>query len=701
MQQLSHSDLINADEARKFLTLLHSRAAAALSHMRRPGVLQLVSIAPDDRGMSISPFAIGDIDSMLKAALINAGAGKNVYVEARSVRPGRPTERGRGKLESTIGCFALVIDHDADTGKAGHINGADTTVVETSPGNFHEWLFLYRALDAGEAKPLGEMIRKAACADHDTGVITQPYRVAGLPNFPNSKKLARGRAVASTKLIRVSDRLWTTTEIEAVFSTAKTQATKTQPRRNAAGALNRGAPHRSTPRRKAIAKRKIATTVDSQTDRSAAFQSAVNAAARAGMTPDQVEVEMRKHPNGPQQKYIEGTDRLRQEIDRSFEKVDQQQQQQEEEHAQRAETGKGIDGGELLDRVYGFLGRFVCYPSREARTAHTLWIAHTHMMECWETTPRLAFLSPEPASGKTRALEISELLVPRPMPAINVSPAYLVRKVQAEEGLPTILFDEIDAVFGPKAREGNEDVRALLNAGYRRGATVGRCVMQGSVAVPEELPAFCAAALAGLNDLPDTIHSRAVIVRMRRRASDEIIEPYRRRVHEGEGYRLRDCLAAWAAAAADRITVPDMPDGIVDRDADIWEPLIAVADAAGGHWPETARATSATLVTHSREYGEERLGTRLLDDMRTVFGADEQLPTKVILEKLRDLDESPWADLRGKPLNARGLASRLRSYSIKRKVIRIGSTTHKGYRREDFLDPWRRYLPPPAPSETG
>src|SRR6516162_8352941 len=172
--------------------------------MRRPGVLQLVSIAPDDRGMSISPFAIGDIDSMLKAALINAGAGKNVYVEARSVRPGRPTERGRGKLESTIGCFALVIDHDADTGKAGHINGADTTVVETSPGNFHEWLFLYRALDAGEAKPLGEMIRKAACADHDTGVITQPYRVAGLPNFPNSKKLARGRAVASTKLIRVS-----------------------------------------------------------------------------------------------------------------------------------------------------------------------------------------------------------------------------------------------------------------------------------------------------------------------------------------------------------------------------------------------------------------------------------------------------------------------------------------------------------------
>jgi hypothetical protein len=241
------TDLIDEATARKFIQLLHDRAAVALSHIRRPGVLQLVSIAPDDHGMSVSPFAIGDIDSMLEAALINAGAGKNVYVEARSVRPGRPTERGRGKLESTIGCFALVIDRDADTGKAGHINGNDTTVIETSPGNSQEWLFLCRALDAGDAKPLGETVRKATGTDHDTGVVTQPYRVPGTPNFPNQKKVARGRVVVPTRLVRVSDRLWTAGEIEAAFSTAKTQPEKAQPRRKAAGALNQGAPHRIVP----------------------------------------------------------------------------------------------------------------------------------------------------------------------------------------------------------------------------------------------------------------------------------------------------------------------------------------------------------------------------------------------------------------------------------------------------------------------
>jgi 5S rRNA maturation endonuclease (ribonuclease M5) len=102
------------------------------------------------------------------------------------------------------------------------------------------------------------------------------------------------------------------------------------------------------------------------------------------------------------------------------------------------------DGAELLADVHAFLGRFVAYPSDHAHIAHTLWIAHAHLMEAWDSTPRIAFLSPEPGSGKTRALEVSEILVPNPVEAVNVTPAYLFRKVGAEEGPPTILYDEID-----------------------------------------------------------------------------------------------------------------------------------------------------------------------------------------------------------------------------------------------------------------
>ena len=110
-------------------------------------------------------------------------------------------------------------------------------------------------------------------------------------------------------------------------------------------------------------------------------------------------------------------------------------------------------GDKLFESINAFLKRFIAYPSEDACVAHTLWIAHTHLMSAAESTPRLAFLSPEPASGKTRALEITETLVPRPVEAMNATSAYIFRKISDPKGPPTILFDEIDTMFGPKAKQ--------------------------------------------------------------------------------------------------------------------------------------------------------------------------------------------------------------------------------------------------------
>ena len=146
-------------------------------------------------------------------------------------------------------------------------------------------------------------------------------------------------------------------------------------------------------------------------------------------------------------------------------------------------------GAALLSDVSEFLKRFIVYPSEHAQVAHTLWIAHAHVMDAWGT-PRIAFLSPEPASGKTRSMEVSELLVPDPVAAVNVTPAYMFRKCGSEDGPPTILFDEIDTVFGAKAKE-HEELRALLNSGHRRGATAGRCVVRGKIVETEEISVLC------------------------------------------------------------------------------------------------------------------------------------------------------------------------------------------------------------------
>jgi hypothetical protein len=356
-----------------------------------------------------------------------------------------------------------------------------------------------------------------------------------------------------------------------------------------------------------------------------------------------------------------------------------------------------VGGAMLLEDVRAFLLRFVSYPSAEASVAHVLWIGHTHLMDAWDSTPRIAFLSPEPASGKTRALEVTELMVPRPVEAVNVSPAYLFRKVADDDGAPTILFDEIDTVFGPKARD-NEEIRGLLNAGHRRGAVTGRCVVRGKIVETEEIPAYCAVALAGLGWLPDTLMTRAVVIRMRPRAPGEQIEPYRRRIHAADGMALRARLETWAFKALDVVSDawPEMPAGVQDRSADVWEPLLAVADAAGGDWPRLARAAAVALVGEARD-NTPSLGVRLLADLRTIFGDRDAMCTNDILVALHALEESPWADLKGKPLNPRGLATRLRQYGIARKKVRFGTETAWGYASSDLVDAWARYLSPVSP----
>jgi Protein of unknown function (DUF3631) len=365
---------------------------------------------------------------------------------------------------------------------------------------------------------------------------------------------------------------------------------------------------------------------------------------------------------------------------------------------------KAALGAAVLDDVQSFLKRFVAYPSPAAAVAHTLWIAHTHGMDAWDTTPRIAFLSPEPGSGKTRCLEITELLVPNPVQSVNVSPSYLFRKVSDAPGLPTLLFDEIDCIFGAKASNENKEVLGLLNSGYRRGAVAGRCVTRGKEIHAEEWPSYSPVALAGLGFLPDNILSRCVVIRMKRRAPDETVEPYRRRIYQDAGHALRDRIAGWIAPRVEDLAAarPVMPKGISDRSEDIWESLLAIADLAVGEWPSEARMAAVTLVTDAGE-GIQSLGVRLLADLRAIFKDAVSIATKDIIEKLIDLDESPWGEIRGKgsALDSRKLSNYLRSYGIKSKTIRQGTTTAKGYLAADLFEAWRRYLTPiPCHMET-
>ena len=362
-----------------------------------------------------------------------------------------------------------------------------------------------------------------------------------------------------------------------------------------------------------------------------------------------------------------------------------------------------IDGAQLLTYTASFIKRFCAFPDEHALVAVTLWAAHAHMVEHFHTTPRLALLSPEAGSGKTRVLEVLDLLVPESMFCLSASPAAIFRTLADRQ--ITLLSDEVDTIFRKRGKDdANEELRGLLNAGYKRGAEIPRCV--GPRHEVQMFKVFAATALAGLGDLPDTVMSRSVIIRMKKRKPDEPVEPFRSREHEAPGHAIRNKLAEWAYTVGGQVGAawPKMPDGVVDRPHEVWEPLIAVADAAGDAWPERARNACVALCKVSQDR-RVTIGIRLLADLRTIFGDADALHTRTILDRLTDGQrygleaDAPWSDLHGKPMNERGLASMLKKYDVHSTKVKIAGEALQGYRREHLHDAWVRYLPPLSPKE--
>jgi hypothetical protein len=93
----------------------------------------------------------------------------------------------------------------------------------------------------------------------------------------------------------------------------------------------------------------------------------------------------------------------------------------------RTETPDPPPIGEVLDELAAFVRRFVVMSEAQA-DAVALWIAHTHAFDAAEQTPYLAISSAEKRSGKTRLLEVLELLVARPWLTGRVTAAVLARK---------------------------------------------------------------------------------------------------------------------------------------------------------------------------------------------------------------------------------------------------------------------------------
>jgi Protein of unknown function (DUF3631) len=359
----------------------------------------------------------------------------------------------------------------------------------------------------------------------------------------------------------------------------------------------------------------------------------------------------------------------------------------------------------LLDDVAALVRRYVVVTVKQAH-ATALYIACTHAFDAFDVFPYFAVMSPEKRSGKTRMLDVLALLVARPWRTIEPSEAVVYRKI--DQDTPTLLLDEVDAIFGRK-RETTEGLRALLNAGNARGTRVPRCV--GPQQKLTEFDVYCPKVLAGIGHLPETVADRAIPITMQRKTRAERCERFRaRRVHE-HTEPLRERLADWAdidggylpvlveevAALADDAAALAALD---DRAFEAWEPLLAVAALADGPWP--ARAVAAALaLSADRDEDPETYRLRLLRDVRDVFDrlAVDRLSSHDLAAELAADADAPWSDWHGKAITQRSVADLLRPFKIKPKSVRLDDErTPKGYHRDQFADAWKRYAAVPPGS---
>lgn len=348
-----------------------------------------------------------------------------------------------------------------------------------------------------------------------------------------------------------------------------------------------------------------------------------------------------------------------------------------------------VDLGQLLDDIVAFVGKYVVL-TKEQLDVIALWVVHSHAVDGAYQTPYLNLTSAEKQCGKTRLLELLELIAAKSIFTADQSAAAIYRII-AKLGAPTLLMDEVDALWNGSGEKA-ESMRGIINAGNRRGATVLRVENFTEVV---EYPVFGPKVLAGIGMLPETIADRSIPIKMKRRTRDEHISRFRRRHVEKPAGELDARISAWAKMHVEslREAEVDLPDEFSDRQQDASEPLLAIADMAGDMWAERARKSLLVLLTDEPSAPVESLQLKCLSDCRDVLRLhhkDFKMHSFELVSYLKELEESPWEE---RNLSQNTLAWYLGHYDIKSKKVRIGDFVLQGYSVDDFRDAWNRYLP--------
>jgi putative DNA primase/helicase len=337
--------------------------------------------------------------------------------------------------------------------------------------------------------------------------------------------------------------------------------------------------------------------------------------------------------------------------------------------------------------------------SADDAVACALWVVHTYGLDAVSHSPRLSILSPIKRCGKTTLLTVLKTLVQRPILASHVTAPSFFRTTDAHS--PSWLLDEADTYLTK-----SQELIGALNAGYsRESAQVVRLV--GDDYTSRLFSTWAPVAIAGIGQLPTTLEDRSIVISLRRRLPGETVT---RLDHKGMALLggLASQAARWVQDNLQNLKDcnPSTPAGLNDRSADHWRPLLAIADCAGGLWPECARRAAIALEDAKPE--EESPLVQLLVDIRDIISerTEDDIPSANLVKELVKKEDRPWKTFNhGREITQNQIASLLSPLKLKTRNVRFPKEgVLKSYRCDSFRDAFARYIPADAdgvvPAET-
>lgn len=328
----------------------------------------------------------------------------------------------------------------------------------------------------------------------------------------------------------------------------------------------------------------------------------------------------------------------------------------------------------ILDAIETLFDKHLVYPSAEERDAAVVWTAAQWVAEEFDNFPRLYFRAAEYGSGKSVAAEAVSRLSRESHDMVGITPSVLYRLIENADKKPTIFIDEADNIFGTAGSSSSHvELLAVLNKGFHRHGKTYRSRGQDDV---KTFKCFSPVIIAGKGILPKAMMTRSVTVSMRRPIEGETFVPYRERVHRPFFDAVREALDKWSGPASRMVGTefPEIPSGVKDRDVDVWEPLLAVADLAeGSDWPERIRKSAVALTQRQDVKESQPPGTRFVQTLSRLLKESERVSVSSVAEELK--------------MSSRALGSLTREMDFPPvNVGRIDGKPSKGWNREYYSE---------------